>query len=289
MAQATPEHQDSSPRKVPPPPKGAQRKVRIHHLNQMMKAGRPIAMVTAYDAVTASLADEAGIDVILIGDSAGTTVHGFETTLPVTLEMMIIHTQAVVRGANRPLIVADLPFMSYQLSPEQALASAGRVLKEGGAEAVKLETCSERSLPSIRAIVDSGIPVMGHIGLVPQALNQLSGYRVQGRGEIDGTRLLELARKVEAAGAFAIVLELIPSGLAARITAELTIPTIGIGAGAGTDGQVLVMNDLLGLTPDPPRFARKYVDLRAGIVRALRKYGRDVRERSFPAEEHEFH
>lgn len=289
MSQVLPENENPPPSQVPPAPPGTRRKVRIHHLQQMAQSGRPIAMVTAYDAVAAALADEAGIDVILVGDSVGTTVHGFETTLPVTLDMMILHTQAVVRGARRPLIVADLPFMSYQLSPEQALATAGRVLKEGGAEAVKLETCSERSLASIRAIVDSGIPVMGHIGLVPQSVNQLSGYRVQGRGEIDGARLLELARKVEEAGAFAIVLELIPSELATRITAAVTIPTIGIGAGPGTNGQVLVINDLLGLTAEPPRFARKYVDLRAGIIRAIRKYGRDVRERAFPAEEHEFH
>ncbi|MCC5877830.1 MAG: 3-methyl-2-oxobutanoate hydroxymethyltransferase [Candidatus Sumerlaeia bacterium] len=265
------------------------KKVRIHHLHQMKAAGRPIAMITAYDAVMAGIADEGSADVILVGDSVGTTVHGFDTTLPVTLEMMIMHTQAVVRGSRRSLIVTDLPFMSYQVSEQQAIENAGRLMKEGGSSAVKLETSNDRTLPFIRAIVDSGIPVMGHIGLVPQSINQLGGYRVQGRDQADAGRLIELAHKVQEAGAFAIVLELIPSELAARITSELTIPTIGIGAGPETDGQVLVVNDVLGLTENAPRFSRKYVDLRAGVLRAVRKYTRDVREGHFPAEEHEFH
>ena len=275
--------------KVPPAPPGVATKVRIQHLQQMKDATRPITMLTAYDAVTAALADEGSVDVLLVGDSVATTLHGHEDTIPATLDMMILHTRAVVRGSRRCLIVTDLPFMSYQVSVEQALESAGRLLKEGGAAAVKLESCSDRSLPAIRALVDSGIPVMGHIGLVPQSVNQLGGYRVQGRKQSDAGYLIELAHRIQESGAFAIVLELIPADLAARITSELNIPTIGIGAGVAVDGQVLVVNDLLGLTANPPRFAKKYLDLRAGVLRAVRKYTRDVRERHFPGPEHEFH
>lgn len=273
--------------KVPPAPPGVAKKVRIPHLLQMKRDGRPIVMLTAYDAPTAKLADDGAVDVVLVGDSVGMTVHGFETTLPVTMEMMILHTQAVARGAKRALIVTDLPFMSYQLGPEQTLANAGRLLAEGGAAAVKLESVNEATLPSIRAIVDAGIPCMGHIGLTPQAIHSLGGYRVQGRTEDHAERLIELAKKIEAAGAFGIVLEMMPPALAARVTAALHIPTFGIGAGGACDGQVLVLHDLLGITENPPRFAKKYVDFRAGMLRAVRKYGRDVREKLFPTAEHE--
>lgn len=254
----------------------------------MKEAGRPITVLTAYDAPMAALADAGSIDVVLIGDSVGQVLHGFDTTLPVTMEMMILHTQAVARGARRSLIVTDMPFMSYQVGPEQTLVNAGRLLKEGGAEAVKLETSNERIIDTVRYIVDAGIPVMGHIGLTPQSIHALGGYKVQGRGELDAERLMQLAKMVEEAGAFSIVLELMPRDLARRITASLKIPTIGIGAGVDCDGQVLVLTDLLGITEHPPKFAKKYVDMRNGTLRAVRKYARDVRERLFPAKEHEF-
>jgi len=268
--------------KVPAAPPGVVKKVRTAHLLQMKQAGRPITMVTAYDAPTAALADEAGIDVILVGDSVGMVVHGMETTLPVTVDMMVLHSQAVARGSHRSLIVTDLPFMSYQVSVEQALQTAGRIMKEGGCAAVKLETGTESVVPTVKAIVEAGIPVMGHLGLVPQSINALGGYRVQGRDPQDAENLLKLAQEIEAAGAFAIVLELIPGPLADRVTKALRIPVIGIGAGAGCDGQVIVQHDVLGITQHPPRFARKYMDGRAGVLRAFRKYARDVRERTFP-------
>ncbi|MBI1291261.1 3-methyl-2-oxobutanoate hydroxymethyltransferase [bacterium] len=267
---------------VPPAPPGVLKKVRTAHLLQMKQAGRPITMVTAYDAPSGALADEAGMDVILVGDSVGMVVHGMETTLPVTVDMMVMHTQAVARGSHRTLIVTDLPFMSYQVSVEQALQTAGRIMKEGGCAAVKLETGSESILPTVRALVEAGIPVMGHIGLVPQSINALGGYRVQGRDPQDAEHMLRLAQLIEAAGAFAIVLEMIPAPLAERITRALRIPVIGIGAGPQCDGQVIVLHDVIGITEHPPRFARKYLDGRAGILRAFRKYARDVRERSFP-------
>lgn len=270
---------------VPPAPPGVAKKVRTSHLQQMKENGRAITMLTAYDAPGAALADEGSIDVILVGDSVGMVVHGFETTLPVTLDMMVLHTQAVARGSKRALIVTDLPFMSYQLNKEQALATAGRLAQEGAA-AVKLETGVESILPTVRAIVDAGIPVMGHIGLVPQSINALGGYKVQGRKEEEAERLIDLALKIQQAGAFAIVLELIPSELATRITKALAIPTIGIGAGVHCDGQVIVLHDLIGITEHPPKFVRKYMDSRAGILRAVRKYTRDVRERTFPGPEH---
>ncbi len=263
-------------------------KVRVSHFQQLKAAHRPIAVLTAYDAPLAALADEGGMDAILVGDSVGMVVHGMETTLPVTMEMMILHTQAVARGSRRPLLIADMPFMSFQVGPKETLENAGRLMKEGGAEAVKLETGNPRIVETVRYLVDAGIPVMGHIGLTPQSVHQLGGYKVQGRGVENADHLIEIALGVQQAGAFSIVLELMSRDVARRITAELTIPTIGIGAGAGCDGQVLVMNDLLGLTQRPPRFARKYVDMRAGTLRAVRKYGRDVRERLFPGDEHGF-
>lgn len=284
MSEVTSPERELSP-KVPAAPPGVAKRVRVGHLQQMKESGRPITMVTCYDAAMAGLADEASADVLLVGDSVGMVVHGFETTLPVTLEMMILHTQAVARGSQRSLIVADMPFMTYQVSTEQAVANAGRLIQEGGAAAVKLESVSDRTLPMIRAIVDAGIPVVGHIGLVPQSVHALSGYRVQGRGDDAAERLSALARGVEAAGACAIVLELLARDTATRITRELHIPTIGIGSGIGCDGQVLVLHDLLGISEHPPRFARRYLDMRAGVLRAIRKYTRDVREKLFPTDE----
>lgn len=271
---------------VPPAPPGTKRKVRVAHLGEMKGSGRPITVVTAYDAPMAELADKAGLDVLLVGDTVGMVVHGFETTLPVTMDMMILHTQAVARGARRPLLVADLPFMAFQVSAEKTVENAGRLMQLGGAEAVKLETNSPRLLPTVEAIVQAGIPVMAHIGLTPQSVHALSGYRVQGRGEEAAMRLMEQALALEAAGAFSVVLEHVPASLAKEISRQLRIPAIGIGAGVHCDGQVLVMHDVIGLTESPPRFVRKYVDMRAGVLRGLRKYARDVRERSYPDAQH---
>jgi len=271
---------------VPSAPAGVAKRVRIAHLHEMKSTGRAIAMVTAYDACFAALADQAGIDVILVGDSVGMVSHGFESTIPVTMDMMVLHTRSVCAGARRPLVVADLPFLSYQTSVDDAVRNAGRLVQEGGAQAVKIEYAGERSLDAVRAITSAGIPVMGHVGLVPQSVHAISGYRVQGRDAENAERIRREAIAQQDAGAFAIVLECIPRGLAASITTELRGPTIGIGAGAACDGQVLVMHDLLGLTPKPPKFARKYANLGAGVVRAFRKYARDVRERTYPGEEH---
>lgn len=270
--------------KVPPAPKGVQNKVRINHLAQMKQAGRPLVMITAYDACFGALADEAGADMILVGDSAGMVVHGFETTIPVSVEMMEMHVAAVARGAKRAMIVADMPFMSYQVCTQDAVRNAGRFIK-AGAQVVKIEGFGPRIRETVRALHETGIPVIGHIGLVPQSVHALSGYRVQGRTEAAAERLMEMARLQEEAGLSAIVLECIPSALARDITQAIQIPTIGIGAGPHCDGQVLVMHDLLGLTKNPPSFARKYIDLRAGTLRAFRKYARDVREHLFPEPE----
>ena len=271
-----------------PAPKGVAKKVRISHLAEMKRTGRPIVMITAYDYPSAQIADHAGVDMILVGDTLGMVVHGFETTLPVTMDMMVMHTAAVVRGAPRAMVVADMPFMSFQTSVEDAVRNAGRLLQEGGAQAVKLEGHCDSVLAKIRAIVDAGIPVMGHIGLVPQSVHALSGYRVQGRAEDDAERLEAMAQRQQEAGAFSLVLECIPVKLAQRITQKLAIPSIGIGAGNVCDGQVLVLHDLLGFTAHPPPFVRKYADLKAGMLRAIRKYARDVRERSFPDAEHSY-
>ncbi len=278
----------TTPGKVPPAPKGTLKKVRVGHLQEMKASGRPITVVTAYDAPTAALADKAGLDVLLVGDSVGNTVHGFETTLPVTMDMMILHTAAVARGAQRPLIVADLPFMTFQVSVEKTLENAGRLVSKGGAEAVKLETNDPHVLSSVERLVSAGIPVMGHVGLTPQSVNATSGYRVQGRGEDAAKALLEQSLRVQEAGAFAIVLELVPATLAQQVTERLSVPIIGIGAGVHCDGQVLVFHDLVGLTESPPRFARKYMDMRAGVLRGLRKFARDVREKSYPDTGHSY-
>lgn len=285
---SNPETPEIKPSVPPPAPKGVLKKVRLSHLAEMKQSGRPIVMITAYDCPSARIADQSGVDIILVGDTLGMVVHGFETTLPVTMDMMVMHTAAVVRGAPRPLIVADMPFMSFQTSIEDAVRNAGRMLQEGGAQAVKLEGHSDSVLAKIRAIVDAGIPVMGHIGLVPQSVHALSGYRVQGRDDRDAERLMAMARNQQEAGVFAIVLECVPRTLAQRISQELTVPTIGIGAGNVCDGQVLVLHDLLGFTAHPPPFVRKYADLKAGMLRAIRKYARDVRERTFPDSEHSY-
>lgn len=243
-------------------------------------------MLTAYEQYTAEIFDKCGIPVLLVGDSAASNFLGYENTIPVTVDELIPLARAVVRSTKRAMVVADLPFGSYESSPEQALITATRFMKESGVQAVKLEG-GERVTPQIRALVAAGIPVMAHIGLTPQSLHQLGGYRVQGRGE-DGALLIESARAVQDAGAFALVLELIPAELAAQITTELTIPTIGIGAGNQCDAQVLVWSDLMGVTENPPRLARAYRNLRQEIADGVNEWARDVASGAFPGEEQSF-
>ncbi|MFM2244423.1 MAG: hypothetical protein RL071_497 [Pseudomonadota bacterium] len=257
---------------------------------QKMKAGsQRIAMVTAYDATMARLVDAAGVDMVLVGDSLGMVVQGGTNTLAVTLDEMIYHGRCVARGVQNAHLTVDLPFMSYQISPQQALASAGRVMKETGCQSVKLEG-GARTAPAIQALVEAGIPVVAHVGLTPQSVHGLGGFRVQGRGKDAADRLIEDALAVQEAGAFCVVLELVPAALATELSARLAIPTIGIGAGAGCDGQVLVCNDLLGLDSRfQPKFVRRFAALEAPIIGAVQAYVEAVRDGSFPADEHSFH
>ena len=250
----------------------------------MKRRGELIAVVTAYDHPTARLADEAGVEILLVGDSVGTVVLGYESTLPVTMEDILHHTRAVVRARTSALVVADMPFMSYQASVDDAVRNAGRLVQQGGADAVKLEG-GERVAEAVRRIVELGIPVMGHLGLTPQSVLAFGGYKVQARGEADQERLLREARLLEACGCFSLVLEGIPARLGATVTRELTIPTIGIGAGPQCDGQVLVTHDLLGLyLGRTPKFVRRYADV-AGVMRdAFERYLGDVKARRFPSE-----
>jgi len=248
-----------------------------------------ITCLTAYDYPTARLLDEAGVDVLLVGDTLAMVVLGYESTVPVTLEEMLHHTRAVRRGTRRALLVADMPYGSYHDDPMQAVRNAVRFMKEAGAEAVKIEG-GERRMDLITRLVDAEIPVMGHIGLTPQSFNALGGFHVQGKTEESGEQLLRDARAVEAAGAFAIVLECIPRELAAKITAELRIPTIGIGAGPDCDGQILVINDLLGLSfGHQPKFVRRYVDVGEIVSRVASEYCRDVQQGRFPSNEESYH
>ena len=250
--------------------------------------GRKLAMLTAYDYSTARLQDEAGVDGILIGDSLGNVILGYEDTLSVTMDDMIHHCRAVARGAKRALIVCDMPFMSYEASAEEALRNAGRLLKEGRANAVKLEGGTE-VCPQVRAITSAGIPVMGHLGLTPQSVNALGGYKVQGKTDGAAQKLLDDARALEAAGAFAVVLECVPTPLANVVTRSLSIPTIGIGAGAGTDGQILVYQDMLGMTSGhTPRFARRFACVGDTMRRGFSDYVDSVRAGSFPSAEESF-
>jgi 3-methyl-2-oxobutanoate hydroxymethyltransferase len=243
-------------------------------------------MLTAYDALTAGIFDETGIPVLLVGDSAGNVIFGYDTTVPVTVDDLIPLTAAVVRGTTRAMVVGDLPFGSYQGSPAQALATAFRFMKEAGAHAVKLEG-GMRVAHHVEELVAAGIPVMGHLGLTPQSVHVFGGFRVQGRGE-DGERLLHDAKALEAAGAFAVVLEGIPSALGARITEALRIPTIGIGAGPDCDAQVLVWQDMAGLSPRSPKFAKRYADIGAVLRAAAASYAAEVASGAFPSEEYSY-
>ena len=250
--------------------------------------GEKISMLTAYDYSTAKLMDEAGINGILVGDSLGMVMLGYEDTLPVTMEDMIHHTAAVCRGAKNTLVVGDMPFMSYQVSVEEAVCNAGRLMKEGRCQAVKLEGGAS-VCPQIRAITNASIPVMAHIGLTPQSINAFGGFKVQGKSEEAAKKLLEDAKAVEEAGAFAVVLECVPAKLAELISKSISIPTIGIGAGAGCDGQILVYQDMLGLFSDfTPKFVKKYANVGEMMTQAFRDYIADVQEGSFPAPEHTF-
>jgi 3-methyl-2-oxobutanoate hydroxymethyltransferase len=266
----------------------APRKITLHTLGRMKQRGERIAMLTAYDYPTAKLLDAAGLDVLLVGDSVGMVVLGYPTTLPVTMEDMIHHCRAVARGASRAMLVGDLPFMAYQVSREEAVRNAGRLLKEGNMEAVKLEGGREVA-ETVSAIVAAGIPVMGHLGLTPQAVHRMGGYRVQGRDPAQAERLKEDAQILEKAGTFSIVLEGVPAELGREITAASSIPTIGIGAGPHCDGQVLVTQDMLGLFDDlSPSFVKRYADLAPVLLEAFSRYGEEVRAGTFPAPEHSF-
>ena len=258
--------------------------VSIHDLRAWKSEGRRFVMLTAYDAPTAQILDVAGVPVLLVGDSLGRNVLGYDNELPVTMDDMLHHTKAVARGTQHAMVVGDLPFMSYQASLEDGVRNAGRLIKEGGAHAVKLEG---PQLDLVHRLVEIGIPVMAHVGLTPQSVNGLGGYRVQGRGEA-AHKVLEQATQLEKAGAFSIVLEAMPSDLGAEISAAVQIPTIGIGAGPHTDAQVLVINDLLGITEKPPKLAKAYVDLRATITDAVTAFTRDVESGTFPDEDHSY-
>jgi 3-methyl-2-oxobutanoate hydroxymethyltransferase len=262
-------------------------RVRVHHLQQAKERGEKWAMLTAYDTVSASVFEEAGIPVLLVGDSSGNVVLGYSSTVPVTVEDILLMTKAVTRSTSRTLVVADMPFGSYESGPDQALATAFRLMKEGGAQAVKLEG-GVRVAAQIAKIVDAGIPVMAHIGFTPQSEHALGGFRVQGRGA-GAEKLLADAHAVQEAGAFAVVLEMVPAEIAGQVTKELTIPTIGIGAGVDCDAQVLVWPDMAGYTGGRvPRFVKKYADLRTELLRAAREYADDVRGGVFPGPEHSF-
>ena len=264
----------------------ATRRVTVSDLAKAKARGEKWPMLTAYDALTAHVFDEAGIPVLLVGDSAAMVVFGHDTTIPVTVDDLLPLTAAVVRGSSRAMVVADLPFGSYQASPEAALAAGIRFLKEAGAHAVKLEG-GRRVVHQAEELVAAGIPVMGHLGLTPQSVNVFGGYRVQGRGE-DGERLLQDAKALEAAGAFAVVLECVPAELAARVTEAVSIPTIGIGAGPDCDAQVLVWQDMAGLSPRTPKFVKRYADVAGVLGRAAQSFAEEVTGGQFPTEEYSY-
>jgi 3-methyl-2-oxobutanoate hydroxymethyltransferase len=260
--------------------------VTIHDLRTWKSEGKRFAMLTAYDFPTAQILDRAGIPVILVGDSVGNNVLGYETTLPVTMEEMLHHTRAVARGVERAMVVGDMPFLSYQVSLEEGIRNAGRFIKDGGAHAVKVEGAQ---YDLIHKLVELGIPVMAHVGLTPQSVHGMGGYRVQGRGEEAARKLLDQALNLEKAGAFSIVLEGMPSDVGRTITQELQIPTIGIGAGPECDAQVLVINDLLGLNEAVPKFVTRYANLREEMTRAVTAFAADVEAGTFPDEGHSYH
>jgi len=262
------------------------RRITVRDIASAKARGEKWAMLTAYDALTARVFDDAGIPVLLVGDSASMVVFGHGSTIPVTVDELLPLTAAVVRGSSRAMVVADLPFGSYQASPQAALTAATRFLKEAGAQAVKLEG-GHRVLGQVEELVAAGVPVMAHLGLTPQSVNAFGGYRVQGRGE-DGDQLLRDAKALQAAGAFAVVLECVPARLAAAVTASLSIPTVGIGAGSGCDAQVLVWQDMAGLTPRPAKFVKIYADVAGTLGQAARSFASEVAAGEFPTEEYSY-
>ncbi len=281
-------HGVSTRPRLPVPGTPGPGKLALPELVVMKTERRPIVMVTAFDYPSGRIASDAGVDLVLVGDSAAMTVLGHDSTVPATMDEMLMLTRAAAKGSTHPLLIADMPFLSYQIDDRDAIVNAGRFVKEAGADAVKMEgagtTCSR-----VAAVVAAGIPVMGHIGLTPQTATALGGYRAQGRSAASAVRLLEDALAVEAAGAFAVVLECVPAPVARHVSELLTIPTIGIGAGVGCDGQVLVFHDLLGLgASKPPRFVQTYADLNGVAVAAIARYAADVRTRRFPEERHTY-
>lgn len=263
-------------------------KVTTQTVVQMKHSAEKISMLTAYDFTMAQIIDQSGIDIILVGDSASNVMAGFETTVPITLDHMIYHTSCVVRGVERALVIADLPFMSYQVTPKEALISAGRMMKEAGAHAVKMEG-GKSIINTVKKIVDAGIPVMGHLGLTPQSIYKFGTYKVRAKEEEEAQELINDAKLLEEAGCFSIVLEKIPAKLAEKVSKELSIPTIGIGAGVGCDGQVLVIHDMLGMNKDfSPRFLRRYADLHSVMTGAVKDYIKDVKNKDFPNSEEQY-
>ena len=260
----------------------------VPEVRSMKERGEKLVCLTAYDYCFARILDQAGIDLLLVGDSLGSVVQGHDTTLPVTVEDIIYHTRAVIRGRRRALVVSDMPFMTFQLGVDEAKRNAGRLIQEGGAESVKLEGGVAQAA-TIEGLVKMGIPGMGHVGLTPQSVHQFGGYRIQGRGEADARAILDDALAVEQSGAFAVVLEGIPVQLAGEITQRLSIPTVGIGAGMHCDGQILVVHDMLGLFDDfTPKFVKRYADLKGAIGGAVQSYAEEVRTKAFPGEQHAF-
>jgi 3-methyl-2-oxobutanoate hydroxymethyltransferase len=271
------------------PEERTRRRATVRDFQVMKSRGEKIAVLTCYDVLFARILESARVDMILVGDSLGQVVLGYESTLPVTLEEMIHHASAVRRGAPDTFVVVDMPFLSYQVSDDEAVRNAGRVLKETGAHAIKLEGGDARVAALTARLVAAGIPVMGHVGLTPQSVHALGGYRVQGRGTENADRMLAEARALEVAGAFSVVLELVPGELARRVSSELSIPTIGIGAGAGCDGQVLVLPDMLGMNPGfTPRFLHRFADLHGAALEGVRAYVDAVRDGSYPGKAHTF-
>ncbi len=267
---------------------GRLNKITSSTVRNMKRHGEKISMLTAYDYPTALVLDEAGLDMILVGDSLGMVVLGYDSTLPVTMEVMLHHTKAVSRAVTRAMVVADLPFLSYQCSEDEAVRNAGRLLQDGGAHGVKLEGGREYA-EAVRRMVAAGIPVMGHLGLTPQSVHQFGGYRVQGKDDSSARRIVEDARILEQAGAFSLVLECVPATLAAEITGALSIPTIGIGAGPDCDGQVLVLHDVMGMFERfTPKFVKRYAGLNAAMKEAAERYRNEVKTKVFPGPEHAF-
>lgn len=263
-------------------------KVTTQTVVNMKREGEKISMLTAYDYTMARIVDQAGIDVILVGDSASNVMAGHETTVPMTLEHMIYHASCVVRGVERSLIIADLPFMSYQVTPKEALINAGRMMKEAGVHGVKLEG-GKPIIDTVKKIVDAGIPVMGHLGLTPQSIYKFGTYKVRAKEDREAEELLDDAKRLEEAGCFSIVLEKIPAKLARKVTEQLSIPTIGIGAGAACDGQVLVLHDMLGLNKEfKPRFLRRYADLHKTITDSVGQFIKDIKQGDFPNEDEQY-